>query len=338
MRERLFIVISTLMIAQIMSAQSELLRVNRQRHFSGILPGNYSGISHVGGDDYAVVSDKSGSNGFFIFKIVVDSITGDIVSVADRGFHGNDSPNGDLEGIAYNPVTNTLFISSEADNAITEYTLTGRTTGRKMTVPAVFESARGNAGLEALAYNVHTGLFWTMNEGTLTCDGLQATPAGKMRNRLRLQSFGEDLLPLKQYAYLMDEPVADKVARNYAMGVSEILALDDGRLLVLERELYVPRQKIGAFVNCKIYEVDPSGAQPVSADTPLTASSPYMDKRLVYSWRTGISLLDYSFANYEGMCLGPFLKDGSRVIILISDSQNAYGGILKDWFKTIVMK
>lgn len=338
MRERLSIVISTLMIAQIMSAQSELLRVNRQRHFSGILPGNYSGISHVGGDEYAVVSDKSGSNGFFIFKIVVDSITGDIVSVADRGFHGNDNPNGDLEGIAYNPVTNTLFISSETDNAITEYTLTGRTTGRKMTVPTVFENARGNAGLEAFTYNVHTGLFWTMNESTLTCDGLQSTPVGKVRNRLRLQSFGEDLLPLKQYAYLMDEPVADKVARNYAMGVSEILALDDGRLLVLERELYVPRQKIGAFVNCKIYEVDPSGAQPVCADTSLTASSPYMDKRLVYSWRTGISLLDYSFANYEGMCLGPFLKDGGRVIILISDSQNAYGGILKDWFKTIVIK
>lgn len=326
------------MIAQTSSAQSELLRGNRQRHFSSILPGNYSGVTHIGGDEYAVVSDKSGTNGFFIFKIVTDSITGDVVSVTDCGFHGNDKPNSDLEGIAYNPVTNTLFISSEADNAITEYSLRGDTTGRRIAVPDVFKHATGNAGLESLSYNVHTGLYWTVNESTLTCDGLQATSTNKIRNRLRLQSFSDDLSPLNQYAYLMDEPLADKAAQNYAMGVSEVLALDNGHLLVLERELYVPRQKIGAFVNCKIYEVDPSVAQPVSADTPLTASSPYMDKHLIYSWRTNITLLDYSFANYEGMCLGPFLKDGSRVVILISDSQNGYGGILKDWFKTIVIK
>lgn len=338
MRRLLLTFMYILMIAQMVSAQSELLRVNKQHHFPVILPGNYSGITHIRGDEYAVVSDKSLSNGFFVFKIAVDSITGDILSVRDNGFHGNDMSGGDLEAVAYNPVTNTLFISSEADNSIAEYTLRGDTTGRRLAVPDVYRHAVGNAGLESLAYNVHTGMYWTMNESTLTCDGVQSTSSNKARNRLRLQSFDEDLQPLSQYAYLMDEPVAGKAADNYAMGVSEVLALDNGRLLVLERELYVPKQKIGAFVNCKIYEINPPKAVPVSPDEPLTASSPYMDKRLVYAWRTGISLIDYSFANYEGMCLGPFLKDGSRVIILISDSQNGYGGILKDWFKTIVIK
>jgi len=326
------------MIAQTLSAQSELLRVNKQHRFPGVIPGNYSGISHIGGDEYAVVSDKSLSNGFFVFKIDIDSITGDILSVTDRGFHGNDKAGGDLEGVAYNPKTNTLFISSEADNTIMEYSLRGDTTGRKMLVPDVFRHATGNAGFESLAYNAGTGLYWTMNESTLTCDGLQATSTNRLRNRLRLQSFGDDLMPRNQYAYLMDEPVADASAHSYAMGVSDIAALDNGRLLVLERELYVPRQKIGAFVNCKIYEISPSEAQPISEDTALTASSPYLDKRLICSWRTNITLIDYSFANYEGMCLGPILKDGSRVIILISDSQNGYGGILKDWFKTVVIK
>lgn len=329
---------SVLMIAQPVSAQSELLRVNRQRHFPVIAPGNYSGMTHLQGDEYAVVNDKSLSNGFSVFRIEIDSITGDIMSVVDRGFHGNDITGGDLEGVAYNPVTGTLFICSEADNSIAEYTLRGNTTGRRMAVPGVYRHATGNAGLESLAYNVHTGMFWTMNESTLACDGMQATSVNKVKNRLRLQAFGEDLMPLSQYAYLMDEPVADKAAGSYAMGVSDVLALDNGRLLVLERELYVPKQKIGAFVNCKIYEVNPLEAQPVSTDEPLTASSPYMDKRLVCDWRTNITLLNYSFANYEGMCLGPVLKDGSRVIILVSDSQNGYGGILKDWFKTIVIK
>ena len=59
-----------LMIAQMVSAQSELLRVNKQRHFPVILPGNYSGITHIRGDEYAVVSDKSLSNGFFVFKLL----------------------------------------------------------------------------------------------------------------------------------------------------------------------------------------------------------------------------------------------------------------------------
>lgn len=330
--------LSILMIAQPMSAQSELLRANKQRHFSNIVPGNYSGITHLQGDEYAVVNDKSLSNGFSVFKIETDSVTGDIISVIDRGFHGNDMSGGDLEGVAYNPVTNTLFISSEADNSIAEYTLRGDTTGRRMAVPAVYRHAVGNAGFESLSYNVHTNTYWTMNESTLACDGVRVTSLNKVKNRLRLQSFGDDLQPLNQYAYLMDEPVADKPAGRYAMGVSDVLALDNGRVLVLERELYVPKQKIGAFVNCKIYEVNPSESQAISMEEPLTALSPYMDKHLIYGWRTNISLLNYSFANYEGMCLGPVLKDGSRVVILLSDSQNGYGGILKDWFKTIVIR
>ena len=51
-----------------------------------------------------------------------------------------------------------------------------------------------------------------------------------------------------------------------------------------------------------------------------------------------LSLLDWSVANYEGMCLGPKLADGSRTLILVSDSQDNYGGVLKDWFKTIVIR
>lgn len=53
---------------------------------------------------------------------------------------------------------------------------------------------------------------------------------------------------------------------------------------------------------------------------------------------TGLPLSKRSFANYEGMCLGPMLEDGSQVVILLSDSQDQYAGVLKDWFKTIVIR
>ena len=52
-------------------------------------------------------------------------------------------------------------------------------------------------------------------------------------------------------------------------------------------------------------------------------------------WRTRLTLAGRSLANYEGMCLGPTLADGSRVIVLVADSQNQYGGVLKDWIKTL---
>ena len=39
-------------------------------------PGNYSGITALGNHRYAVVSDKSEKDGFFVLHIVIDSIKG----------------------------------------------------------------------------------------------------------------------------------------------------------------------------------------------------------------------------------------------------------------------
>jgi len=123
---------------------------------------------------------------------------------------------------------------------------------------------------------------------------------------------------------------------RYAIGVSAMTALDDGRLLVLEREFFVPESKIGAFVNCKIYEVKPTSAQAISPKGSLKNKKP-LKKKLLTEWSTAIGLLDFSIANYEGMCLGPKLPDGGQVVVLISDSQKQYAGVLADWFKTIVI-
>ena len=62
-----------------------------------------------------------------------------------------------------------------------------------------------------------------------------------------------------------------------------------------------------------------------------------MRKTLLTQWTTRLTFWGRSFANYEGMCLGPQLPDGSWVLILLSDSQDQYAGVLKDWFKTIVI-
>lgn len=314
-----------------------VVHADEQKTFQRQIPaGNYSGITHLEGNEYAVVNDKSATDGFHVFAIDIDSITGEILRVRDRGFRSAEAANRDGEGIAYLPSTKTILISGEADGRILEYGLDGHRTARAAAVPEVFSKMRGNLGFEALAYSAATRLVWTCNESTLQGDGEVASPANGAANVVRLQCFDESLRPLRQYAYRMDAPVASAPAELYAMGVPELVAMDDGSLLVLEREFYVPSSKLGAFVNCKLYQAWPSVE--IDRQRPIDEKTVFVDKSLVYEWKTSVGLFSYEIANYEGMCLGPVLRDGSRVLILVSDSQNQYGGVLKDWLKTIVLK
>ncbi|MBR1688887.1 MAG: esterase-like activity of phytase family protein [Prevotella sp.] len=302
---------------------------HRQQSFPLSVPaGNYSGIAYLGGGRYAVVNDKSDTDGFHLFAIDVDTLSGELMNVRHEGFVSSGQPNRDGEGIAYVPLTHSLFISGERDNEVLEYTMEGQLTGRRLAVPAEFKTAKRNYGLESLTYNAQTHRFWTTSESTLPADGQQATTALRVRNRLRLQSFDDNLQPAAQYFYEMDEPSVSKSASTYALGVSELCAMDDGRLIVMEREFYVPSGKLGSFVVNKLYLVNPDTA----------AAGAAVDKQLLLRFRTTLALFSYGLANYEGMCLGPRLADGRQVLVLISDSQNQYKGVLKDWFKTVVIQ
>lgn len=293
----------------------EVLKEHKQQKFpDGIPAGNYSGITWLGDDRYAVVSDKSAEDGFFVFRITLDAETGKILNAENEGFRSSGKRNRDVEGIAYVPETRTLFISGEADNGIREYSLDGQHTGRLLEVPEVFKKAKSNLGFEALAYDAGRQLFWTTTEGALLEEG----------SLLRLQSFGLDMKPRKQYLYQMDEPQAK---HPLVIGVSSVCALGNDSLLVLEREAKVAKLKIGSWVHCKLYVVHTTGEE-----------GALLDKTLVTEFRTKINLTRRNFANYEGMCLGPRLADGSRTLIMIADSQDQHGGILRDWLKVIVFR
>lgn len=325
---RTLLLVTAALLPPSLFAQMGVVKVNKQQSFaSAIPPGDYSGISYLGNGRYAVVSDKSATDGFFIFRIAIDSLNGRIVSVTNEGFKSANAPNRDQEGIAFFPPNNSVFVSGEADNRIKEYSLDGQPTGCELSVPKEFLSATANYGFESLTYNGATHRFWTTTESTLPQDGQQATPQNKVRNRLRLQSFNDSLRPAEQYFYEMDAPTATHEAANYAMGVSELCATGDSSLIVLEREFYVAKRKLGSFVNCKLYEVRP-WSSPIGS---------LLSKRLLTEFRTKLTLTNYGLANYEGMCFAPPLADGSRILLLVSDSQSRYGGVLKDWFRTIVL-
>ena len=288
----------------------------------GIPPGNYSGITPLGDNRYAVVTDKPTGNGFYEFEIIL-SPKGKVASAQNLGFRCDSIPakRRDMEGIVFLPSANSVFISAENDQEILEYSLDGQLTGRRLDIPEAFGKNRiqRNYGFEALAYSPDTHLFWTTTENALLADkrGLGEPVT------LRLQSFDEALQPVSQYEYQTDAPTRDaKKHRFYCFGVPEITALPDSSLLILERELYVPKRYFGAFVTTKIYRTKPSEGS---------------TKTLVTSFRTHLRNL----SNYEGMCLGPVLPDGRQTLLLICDSQDRFGNMyyhLKDRLRVLILK
>ena len=313
----LLVTIATTFIKAQDNTKGDYYRVteNQQHTFpETIPPGNYSGITWLGGNKYAVVSDKSTTDGFFIFNIDVDSITGEITAAKSNQFLSSGQVNRDGEGIAYNPHSNTIFISGEADNNIKEYDMSGHLTGRVIPPTPLYRHLPGNLGLEALSYNAATHRLWTCNES----------------DSVFIQSYDDSLKMGGTYFYQLDEPIANKSkAQYYAHGIGCITALDDGSLLLLEREFYVPKKKIGAFVNCKLFHIFPQHNKALKVEPQA--------KKLLLQWKTSLNILRLDIANYEGMCLGPTLKDGSRVLLLVADSQNQYRGVLKDWMKSLTL-
>ena len=129
-----------------LSAQEAKLLRHKGMHLWGIKAANYSGITPLGNNRYAVVSDKEPLDGFYIFTIMQNNKTGDVDYVKADSLVGvvptvTDTAGislSDLEGIAYCPSANTVFISSEHQQSIEEYTLEGQKTGRALEVPHLF--------------------------------------------------------------------------------------------------------------------------------------------------------------------------------------------------------
>ena len=343
-----------------------------------VAAGNYSGIAHLHDDIYAVVSDKSDSALYFNFRILVNPKTGELEQVENLGFTErtdgtlNDGKpwQGQEKGFDHEAIVkvsdSTLVIASEGYCRLKEFSIlpTSADAAKVGYQQNLWESRwpssdfYPNYNFESLAFDSVHQYLWTIPESTLRKDGQPATPQNGLVNLLRLmrlnwgkmkedsnkEEYSEQVSSKKDsrymttYAYQMDQPSTHKKADIYVMGVSELCALPDGQLLVLEREAFIPKIKIGAFCKCKLYLINPLNSEEFSMKEKFSSDTPFLKKNLLVEWKTGLSLSKRSFANYEGMCLGPKLEDGSQVVILLSDSQDQYAGVLKDWFKTIVIR
>lgn len=285
--------------------------------------GQYSAITWLGDNHYAVIHDKEKGGGIVLFDFTINDDgtisdsnsdgNSDVTITIPAGTTGSSISDMDNEGIAY--YNNKLYVSAEADQSIREYDMTGAPTEKSFTIPADMAVGKisSNLGFEALTYNAATHLFWTTTEGAL--------PKDNYIPRLhRLQSFGEDGQPSTRFLYQMDAPAySGDGADQYVHGISAMAALDDGRLIVLEREVYVKTSAYAANGIAKLYVVD-----------PVHDTAGILRKSLL----TTINTSGEQLANYEGMCLGPTLSDSSRCLILISDSQ----GTANEFLQVVTIK
>ena len=287
--------------------------------------GEYSGIAWIQGNRYAVVSDNLKGGGIVHFAIPMDTdgIVGQVRMQQADGTRTAAGNARDCEGIVYVPTLGTLYVSTEKQE-IREYDLAGRETGKALRIPHDLgvENIQPNRGFEALSYNDSTGLFWTTTESPLKQDAF-------LPRLHRLQTFDIHGAPAERFLYQTDVPVQTASGTAaYVHGIPALAALDDGRLLVLEREVSVPNggfwdKLTNSFTKTDLYLVD-----------PVHDTAGILRKSLLCSFTTGA--LD--LANFEGMCLGPILPDGRRTLILIADSQKGAGGLTQEYVKVILLR
>ena len=268
-----------------------------------------SGITYAGGTNYYAVGDDGAPTIWQVYTSL-DSRSGRVRSTLVTGGISAPELGSDSEGIALGPSGNRVWVSDEVASTINEFSLaTGQKTG-SIAVPNIYRPAnvQNNMGLESLTYG--SGRLWTANEEALRSDGaLSTTAAGSW---VRIQEFdGPDLAARRQYAYRTD-PISRlspfvSVERS---GLVDLLALPNGQVLALERELggYLPRFRT------RIYLVDFTGASDVAELSSLASGSGFtpVGKTLLWQGDTG-------FSNFEGITLGPRLTDGSYALLLVSD-------------------
>lgn len=308
----LFLLAATAMTASAQEVQ------HIQQKLLEIPSGEYSGITRTGDDTYMLVHDKKASLFVLTLEVLKDGSIG-YNAVFETEKQGKEAR--DNEDIVYVPERKRLFVCSEKDQSIREYRMDGRETGRKLVIPKDLEFPTSNKGFEALAYA--NGTFWTTTESPL--------PGADTHI---LQSFSLKGFQAKnRYLYKTDQPLVSGQKRTsaqaYVFGISAMTVLPDGRLAILEREVYVPggvgsfTKLLESFTQTNIYTVSPADAKP----------GRLLEKQLLTSFRTSA----LNLANFEGMCLGPVLEDGRQTLLLVADSQNGSGGLTGEYLRVIAL-
>lgn len=260
----------------------------------------------------------------------------------------------DSEGIALTR-SDHLFVSSEGlpqrdprvPPAIVEYTRRVDYVG-PLTIPPKFlppatgpldHGVRQNEGFESLTLSPDEQRLFTATETSLAQDGERATvDRGTTARLLEFVSSGGRFVAAREYPYPLDPvPNPGFTPRFVINGLVELLALGGTEFLSMDRgyaEEAGDNGRRATFI--RIYRMsiddatDISGMESIRGRTGLKA----VRKRLVLDLNTvqelppelRVAALD----NFEGICLGPSLADGSRTLLIVSDDN--FSPRQRTWF------
>jgi hypothetical protein len=223
----------------------------------------------------------------------------------------------DYEGIAYVAARDSVFVSDESPG-ITEFALNDARELRRLDIPAVFKNIFPNQGFESLSLSPDGKTLWTANERALTIDGNSKLAADPILSttRVRLQRFdvsGPTAKSSGQFLY-QTSGVHDWGGQ---IGLCDLAALRDGRLLALERSGAMNFRQVGS-IRTRVFLVDVSGAIDIGGDEYAAGVK---DDHLPPASAAKTPLFDGSVCdergqNLEGICLGPSLGGGGRFAVL----------------------
>ena len=321
-------------------------RLPWRMRFEGTLVGGLSGIDYdaARGDWVMICDDRSEHNPARYYRARLDYDQQAFTSVQLTGVttllqaDGTPYPSkndfarlggavADLETLRVDPRDGAIWYGSEGDVslALNPFVRQAGADGSlryELPLPPLFNvkkdhssGPRNNQAFEGMSFTPDGASVWVSLEGPMYQDGPVPTTAHGAVNRIT--RFGRDGKVLGQYAYAL-EPLAAApgTGKNADNGISEILALSDNRLLVLERAGI--QDDAGRYRNyVRLYEVDTAGATDIAQlPTVAGASITPVTKRLVLDLnQAGLPLVD----NLEGMAFGPRLANGHASLVLISD-------------------
>lgn len=319
-----------------------------KQNFKGTTIGGLSGIDYDKKHDlyYLLSDDRSDINPvrFYTAKIRLGKKGIDTVSFSDVRFlrqpNGKNYPSFKLypensvdpEDIRFNSNTGELFWSSEGERILNKEKpiliktsiIASRTDGKYVgTFPlpetisayATESGVRRNGALESLSFSSDFATLFTALEEPLFEDGPRADIA-KTNSYVRFFQF--DMKSKKntaQYAYSL-EPIAfpaDPTSAFKINGVSEILALDNNQILVVERSYSTGR----LVCTIKVFVADFSSADNIKDVKSLKENPPQhlMNKRLLIN----MDDLGFHIDNIEGVTFGPQLPNGHQSLIFVTD-------------------
>lgn len=300
------------------------------QHGTGFSIAGLSGITHRSGDEYLAVMDNSNK---LVRLSIAFGANGAITGVSVLGGYSLPQSH-DFEGIAYmGAVRNTVLLSEEGTPGVREFSLEsqGFPFAGMLSVPTVFANRRANFGLEGLTVWASPAArslsgsapecIYFCNEEALTVDGAASSQSAGTDVRIScVQRLGAADSSVWQHAY-RTQPWHGSAISGARSGVADLVALSDGRLIVLERSFAF---SFSGLFQARLYEVDCNAATEVG-DLALLEGQSFtrITKRLLWSG---------DVANLEGLALGPRLLNGNHALVgIVDDGDPVSNNTVMSW-------